>query len=111
MPLVIGKMIGDIPESDNYPSDEMCELIEKLADDEIDNQISCAIANRRGMSSRSLFEGGTVERKHIDTLNKYRERALGKSQRMVKILSNEIRSFEAMAKREDEMAEIRKLKY
>lgn len=111
MPLVIGKMIGDIPESDNYPSDEMCELIEKLADDEIDNQISCAIANRRGMSSRSLFEGGTVERKHIDTLNKYRERALGKSQRMVKILSNEIRSFEVMAKREDEMAEIRKLKY
>lgn len=111
MPLVIGKMIGDIPESDNYPSDEMCELVEKLADDEIDNQISCAIANRRGMSSRSPFEGGTVERKHIETLNKYRERALGKSQRMVRILSDEIRSFEAMAKREDEMAEMRKLKY
>lgn len=111
MPLVIGKMIGDIPEGDDYPSDEMCELVEKLANNEIDNQIRCAITNRRGFSSRSPFEGGTVERRHIETFKKYRDRALGKSQRMVKIFSNEIICFEAMAKREDDLAEMEKLEY
>lgn len=111
MPMIIGKMIGNIPESENYPSVEMCELIEKLANDQIDDEIRCAIANKRGMSLRSPFEGGTIERKHIETLDKYRGRAFGKSQRMVEILSNVIRSFEARAKQEDEESEITKLEY
>lgn len=109
MPLVFGKILGDMPEGEDYPSDVMCQLVEELDDDHVDEEIGCAIFNRRGMSTRSPFEGGTVERHHIKTLEKYKQRAALRSPRMVKILSDTIASFESMAKREDEQAERQKL--
>ncbi len=110
MPLVFGKILGDMPEDDDYPSDVMCQLVEELNDKHVDEEIGCAIFNRRSMSTRMPYDGGTVERNHIKTLEKYKERAALKSPRMVKILSDTIASFESMAKREDEQAERLKLK-
>lgn len=109
IPLVFGKILGDMPEDDDYPSDVMCQLVEELNDKHVDDEIGCAIFNRRGMSTRMPYDGGTIERNHIKTLEKYKERAALRSPRMVKILSDTIASFESMAKREDEQAERQKL--
>ena len=109
MPLVFGKILGDMPEEEDYPSDVMCQLVEELNDDHVDEEIGCALFNRRGMSTRSPFEGGTIERNHIKTLEKYKQRAALLSPRMVKILTNTIASFEDMARREDDQAKRNRL--
>ena len=101
IPLVIGKILGNFPEDDDYPSKLLCDLVEEYGDDTIDTEIGCAIHNRRSFSTRSPFEGGTVERHHIETLKKYRERAMTRSPHFVKILDSAIWSFENSAKRND----------
>lgn len=110
MPLVIGQILGNLPEDNEYPSDFMCRMIEQLNDETVDTQINCAISNRRGMSTRAYNEGGTIERTHITTLKKYRENALFKSPRFVKIMDSEIRSYEAMAEAEDNNARLNELR-
>ena len=95
IPLVIGKILGNFPEDEDYPSQLLCDLVEEYSDDAIDKEIGCAIHNRRSFSTRSPFEGGTVERHHIATLQKYRENAVMRSPRFVKILDDTIKSFEA----------------
>lgn len=109
--LVIGKIVGNFPEDDNYPSDFMCNLVEELNDDSIDDEIGCALSNRRGMSSRGCFDGGDIERGHIARFKTYRSRALLKSPRLVKVFDREINSFERMAESEDNRAALMKLKY
>lgn len=101
IPLVIGKILGNFPEDDDYPSKLLCDMVEEYGDDTIDTEIGCAIHNRRSFSTRSPFDGGTVERHHIETLQKYREKAISRSPRFVKILDSTIRSFENSAKRND----------
>ncbi len=101
IPLVVGKILGNFPEDEDYPSQLLCDLVEEYNNDDIDTEIGCAIHNRRSFSTRSPFDGGTVERNHIDTLQKYRERAMLRSLRFVKILDSTIRSFEYSAKRND----------
>ena len=108
MPLVLGKILGDMPEKADYPSDIMCQLVEELNDDRIDAEIGCAIFNRRGMTTRSPFEGGTIERAHIETMEKYKKRASLRSPRLVKVFNDTIMSYEEMARHEDEQAERQK---
>lgn len=101
VPLVIGKILGNFPENDDYPSELLCSLVEEYNDDHIDGEIECAIHNRRSFSSRSPFAGGMIERSHIETLRRYRENAMLRSPRFVKILDNAIKSFEYSAKQND----------
>lgn len=101
IPLVVGKILGNFPEDEDYPSQLLCDLVEEYNDDEIDTEIGCAIHNRRSFSTRSPFDGGTVERYHIETLQKYRERAMLRSLRFVRILDSTIRGFECSAKQND----------
>lgn len=111
MPLVIGRILGNMPEGDRYPTDLMCELVEYFNNDSIDNEISCCISNRRGMSSRSPYAGGDIERSHIEVLKKYRDRALTRSPRLTKVFENEIKSFEQRASEEDNRGRLTDLMY
>lgn len=111
MPLVVGRILGNMPEGDNYPTDLMCELVESLDSNDVDNEISCCLSNRRGMTSRSPFAGGNIERKHIETFKGYRDRAMTRSPRLVRVFENQIRSYEELAEREDLRGRLADLKY
>jgi len=111
MPYVIGKILSNFPENDDYPSELLCSMVEEFQCDTIDRIIGDAIHNRRSFSTRSPFEGGTVERHHIATLRAYREKAVMRSTRFVKILDTTIRSFEYSAKREDYEGKMNNLDY
>lgn len=111
IPIVIGKILGNMPETEDYPSDLMCELVEYFDNDHIDNEISCCLSNRRGMSTRSPFDGGDIERSHAETFRKYRDRALTRSPRLARVFENEIRSFEHRASVEDERGRLTDLEY
>lgn len=101
LPLAIGKILGNFQEDDDYPCELLCSLVEEYANDTIDSSISSAIHNRRSFSTRSPFDGGGIERNHVATLRKYRDNAIMRSPRFVKILDDVIRSFEYSAKRND----------
>lgn len=108
--LVVGRILGNLPETEDYPTEFMCHMVEELDDDTIDSEISCALSNRRGMTSRSPFEGGTIERKHIETFTNYKKRAMQRnSPRLVKVFENEINSFSYRAEREDQEAQMNSL--
>lgn len=111
LPFVIGKILGNFPEDEDYPSQLLCDLVEEYSDDAIDTEIGCAIHNRRSFSTRSPFAGGTVERNHIETLQKYRERAVLRSLRFVKILDSAIRGFERSAKQNDYEGQMNNFEY
>lgn len=111
MPLIIGRILGNMPETEEYPSDLMCELVEYFDNDDIDTEISCCLSNRRGMSSRSPYDGGDIERSHIATFKMYRDRALTRSPRLAKVFENEIKSYEHMAMLEDERGKLTDLQY
>ena len=111
MPLVIGRILGNMPEVDGYPTDLMCELVEYFDNDHIDSEIGCCISNRRGMSTRSPYAGGDIERSHIKVLKKYRDRAQTRSPRLAKVFENEIKSFEHRALVEDERGRLTDLNY
>lgn len=111
IPFVVGKILGNIPENNDYPSDALCKIVEELNDDKIDIQIQCCLSNRRGMTTRSPFEGGTIEREHIKTFKKYKESVMLRSPRLVKIYDNEIRDYEHMAEKEDQMAKLEDLRF
>ena len=101
LPLVLGKIFSNFQEGDDYPNELLCSLVEEYANDEIDSVIGCAIHNRRSFSTRSPFDGGGIERNHIATLQKYRDNAIMRSPRFVKILDDAIKGFEYAARRND----------
>lgn len=107
----IGKIIGNIPEDDNYPSQEICHLVESLDDDKIDSEIECELFNKRGAFCVSPFSGGARERELIKIFETYRKRALPYSPRMVKIFTQLIQGYERNAEREDNNSRLLGLKY
>lgn len=110
MLLVIGHILGNIPETDNYPTDGLCKMVELLNDDTVDTEISCALCNRRGSTVRAYNAGGDIERGHIDTFRKYRDRTILRSPRLTKIFEDKMKEYEIMAEQEDESAKLLDLK-
>lgn len=107
----IGKIISNISEDDNYPSQEICLLVESLHDDEIDSEIGCELFNKRGSFCTSPFAGGYRERGLIKLFETYRQRALPYSPRMVKIFTQLIQGYERDAEIEDNNSRLLGLKY
>lgn len=107
----IRKIIGNIPEDDNYPTQEICHLVESLNDEKIDTEIGCELFNKRGSFCVSPFSGGARERELIKLFETYRKRALPYSPRMVKIFINLITGYERDAEREDNNSKLLGLKY
>ena len=106
MPFIIGKILGNFKETKDYPSDILCHLVERFDNDEVDSGISCALFNRRGMSSRAYNEGGTVEREYIKTFKKYKERTCLRSVRLTRIFDGLIKEYEHLAEMEDNHAKL-----
>ena len=106
LPLIIGRILGNFRETEDYPSEMFCRFVEHFNDDRIDSEIRCALFNRRGMTTRSPFEGGTIERYHIQTFTKYRDKARYHSPRLTHIFENLIKEYQQMAEREDNEAKL-----
>jgi hypothetical protein len=108
----IGQVLAQYPEKDlNWPPDEICNIIESINTDSIKRNFSAAIFNKRGTTSRGVFEGGEQERvlaKHFKELS---DRHKKKHPNVALILDGLAKGYEADARREDEDAEREKLEY
>lgn len=101
---VIGKILGNLPEGDDYPTDMMCEIVEDLNDDAIDSEMRTCIFNKRGATSRSVFEGGTVEQHNIKIFEEYKRRAQLRSHRLCVVFDKLIQEYKAFREWEDNQA-------
>ena len=108
---VVGDMLGDIPRDDNYPPQALCELVETLNSDIVDQHIVLRIYNSRGMTSRAYNEGGRQERSIVSRFEKYREKTKLRYPRMTKIFNDLIIKYKRMADNEDDEAIIADLEY
>ncbi len=106
---IIGNILGDIPRGENYPPTALCELVEQLNNDTIDQHISMRIFNSRGITVRSHKEGGEQERAIVATFERYKEKTKLLYPRMTKIFNGLIKEYSEEAGRVDVEASIEDL--
>lgn len=102
--VVVGNILGDIPRDENYPPQALCELVDDLGSDVVDQHIRLRIYNSRGITSRAYDAGGDQERTIVSRFEKYREKTKLLYPRMTKIFDNLINEYKRMAGHEDEEA-------
>jgi hypothetical protein len=91
-----------------WPSMEVADLVEELDDDRIDQGIRIGLSNARGVTTRSLTEGGEQERKLAAEFRERAARFRDSHHRVARILRNVAEGYEADARREDREAERRR---
>jgi len=108
--LQIGKVLAEYPEKQEpWPPVEICKVIETINTDSLKSGFSSATFNKRGSSSRGVFDGGDIERGHAEYF--YRQATAIKYEfpETAKILTSLAKGYEEDAKRMDESAERDKL--
>lgn len=108
---VIGNLLGEIPRDDNYPPQALCEIIEELNNDVIDESIRIRIFNSRGTTSRAYNEGGDQERSIVSKFEKYKEKTKLLYPRMTEIFNKLIKEYKNEAEEFDEESLITDLDY
>ena len=101
---VIGKILGNMPEGEDYPTDMMCSIVEDLNDDAIDSEMGTCIFNKRGATSRSVFEGGTIEMHNVNIFEEYKRRVQLRSHRLYVVFDKLIQEYKAFQEWEDNQA-------
>jgi len=108
---VVGNLLGDIPRGENYPPKELCEVVEELQSDVVDQHIRMRIVNSRGIISRSYNEGGDRERSIVARLEKYKQKTKLLYPRMTKIFDDLIGEYNREAGNQDVEASIADLEF
>lgn len=106
----IGQALAAAPAADDgsWPCEPVRDLLEELQNDRIDRGLEIRLFNNRGVTSRSLDEGG---RQEWDLAENYRERAqllVGRWPRMAAVYRRLAETYEADARTEDAKAERRR---
>jgi hypothetical protein len=105
----IGRVLAyALPDPDGTsPPRAVRDLLERVRSDELDNGLALGTYNRRGVTSRGMFDGGDQERVLADG---YRQQAAGAATgpRVRRLLRRLADSYEREARRNDEEAERRR---
>ena len=108
----IGKILAQYPEeSENWPPEEIGEIIEQINTDSLKNSFSSALFNKRGSSTRGAFDGGDIERGHAKYFENLAENNKNKFPRVSAIFSRLAKGYYEDAKRMDNRAKIDRLNY
>lgn len=89
----------------NWPPEEICRIIEEVKSIELDNGFIVGIYNKRGIVTKSLFEGGRQERMLAEQYKSYSERLAIRYPRVSAILRKVAEGYENEAMREDKEVE------
>eukprot|EP00388_Colpodella_angusta_P007938 GDKJ01022035.1.p1 GENE.GDKJ01022035.1~~GDKJ01022035.1.p1 ORF type:complete len:1258 (-),score=92.11 GDKJ01022035.1:573-4346(-) len=110
---LIGGILAQYPENKDkvWPPDEICNLIEMIKSENLDNGFSAGVHNKAGASFRGVFDGGTVERARATYFYSLAVIHRNKFPRITAIFERCAKGYENSAKSEDEKAEQDKLEY
>jgi hypothetical protein len=111
--IYIGQVLAQYPEEQDivWPPDELCDLMETLKSDGVNQNFSSATFNKRSFSSRGAFEGGGIERTKAAYFQKLATAHQNKFPSVTGIFEKLAKSYEEDAKRMDEDAERTRLEY
>ncbi|WP_022853910.1 hypothetical protein [Thermodesulfatator atlanticus] len=98
-------------ENGNWPPEEVCRIIDEIQSKKIENGFSTEIYKKRGVVTKSPFEGGKQERELAEKYQKYANKWAIKYPRTAAVLRKIAENYELEAKREDEEAEKRRLEW
>lgn len=109
----IGKVLAySISDEDgNWPQQEVCRIIEKIESKSLEKGLDIGIYNKRGVVTKSPFEGGQQERKLAEQYRKYADKWNISFPKVASILRRIGENYEYEAKQEDKEAEKRKLEW
>ncbi len=110
----IGQMISHAPSdaTDNiWPHTTIRDLIEKLANDDLERGIEIEQFNSRGVVTKSMFEGGKQERDLAQRWSEWKQNIGIKWPRTKRMLGKIADSWEDQARQEDARAEKEKAMY
>jgi transcriptional regulator with XRE-family HTH domain len=105
----IGHILRYSPEDADglWPAEAIREVIESIASRELERGLEIEIYNSRGVTTRSLTEGGRKERDLVSMYSNWARATSGKWPRTAALLKRVARAYEADAEREDLEAELR----
>jgi hypothetical protein len=103
---MIGHLLGNIPEKDNYPPEYLSDIIERLDNNEVDNSYEAHLFNKQGVTFRSHNAGGQIERERAKQFKSYSERTKYSHPRITRIFDRLIVQYEEMARQEDTKARL-----
>ncbi len=98
-------------ENGNWPPEEVCRIIDEVGSKDLDNGFIVGLFNKRGMVTKSTFEGGNQERKLARRYQGYAEKWATNFPKTSAILKKVAEDYENDAKREDEQAKRRDLEW
>lgn len=104
--LAYSKVVDEI-----WPQDAVCEIIELLKSESIEEGFYICERNKRGSYTKAMFEGGNQEREEMKKYIGFANKLLSKYPRTIKILKKVAKSYEYEARREDDEAEQDELEY
>jgi len=108
----IATVLAQYPEKDmSWPPDAICRTIENIGTGSIKSNFYSAVYNKRGSSSRSVFEGGAREWEISAYFKELASKKAASFPQLATIFESLVRTYEQEAKSEDERAKKDKMEY
>ena len=108
---VIGELLGNYPETEDYPSIPICDIIERLNNKEVNNGFRTRLYNKRGVTVRPAYEGGTLEKNEANKYKKYADKIRYTHPIVCSIFDDLSGDYNRMARAEDTKAKIEKMEF
>lgn len=108
----IGKVLAQYPENiPEWPQESIFKIIEEINSDSIKSNYSSAMFNKRGASSRGVFDGGDIERGKAAYFEKLEKDFKNNYPNVAEVFKRLSDSYLLDAKRMDDEAERNRLEY
>lgn len=108
---IIGELLANYPEDDNYPPIPICDILEKYNNVYINRGFQIKIMNKRGVIVRSPFDGGMLEIEESKKYKKYADKVRFTHPIVSNIFDEISNDYDNMSKREDVETQIIKMEY
>lgn len=108
----IGRMLAQYPRGEGpYPPEEICEVIERIGSDDVCSGYSIALQNKGGVTVRSPYAGGVIERERAESYLKLADQHRNKYPWIAAIFEDIASTYTEFGRLEDIEARLSALEY
>lgn len=108
----IGRMLAQYPQENGpYPPEEICEVLERLGSQEVRLEYRIGLQNKGGVTVRSPYAGGTIERERAEAYLKLAEHHRNRFPQVAAIFEDIASTYTEFGRQEDIQAKLSSLEY
>lgn len=108
---VIGGLLGNYPETEDYPPLPICDIIENQNNTNMINGFMSRLYNKRGVTVRPALEGGSLEDEESRKYKKYADSIRYTHPVVCRIFDDISNGYHRMAESEDKRVKIEKMEF